>query len=977
MRAALVALALTLGLALASELVVPASVKVADGAFLSIPVEILSGGDRLAIEAPHGIELLSRPKAQAGKRLLNFYVEEGLRSGEYPLVFRLLSQNRVVASATSYVIIQPRRDIAVEVPPGKEILLGQRAEYWLGIKNTGNVQEKIFLSLKLPDTGVEFKPDELFLQPGERGEVRLTVSPLSPQPFVVVLLAKISGEPEYQKYVTLRTDVLPFAGAAKLGSRSLRYSLKLSGGPGSEGWMYATSFQIGGALSDYVNGNAAASYSNSGAAGRLSFYGDWGSAGLAVDTSGYALSVGSGSWAAEASYKNDLWSVASNWRPANWRLGILAGPRSQKAFMGYVFPLPYWMELQPSLSLTRFSLGPQVAYDWGGELVWRLSSPTWLASASGGYLAGSWSVSAQISRRRSDPYGVEGYGFYSAAGFGIRFSARELLNADWRAEQTLSVLRGSLSWLAGANYRSDEVPWRFGFRVYGSNLIPGVRVSGGYSNEQLEAATWLGWDGINSLQHGASLVVKQDTSRLTFFYDHLQDTRLGLRLSHNWKSWNVSGEYALDIDSQTGKGKGEIGYRSANWQLKSGIAGDATEVRWWLKGGYVLQGGLATPDVLAHTFGGFKTGRISGVIFSDSNHNGVRDLDEPAIAQSFVYCGKARAVSDASGHYSLESQPGKCDLLVQDPDGRLGLEAPLKLTFERNKEVTLDIPLVPIAGVSGEVWEDKNSNGSRDEGERALAGVTVRLVTPSGKTKELHTDGRGRFSASGLNPGKYRLELSPKSLPRLLAPGPAQKVELKAGPLPFIGLPAVPRKLEELRTFAIGDAAIFVKLEREMAPPGAEVHVSATVEGPRPEAVWMEVAGNKIAMRPKDGGVYRGYFDVPDYAKGVLRVKVRARFTKGELAQQVMLIVKPGALATLVVQPAFVDAGEQMKIVAHFLKRVGSAAIVVDGAKIAMSKQDDFTWAAEVVAPRKAGYYQVELLADGRTWAKSGFRVAP
>jgi hypothetical protein len=62
--------------------------------------------------------------------------------------------------------------------------------------------------------------------------------------------------------------------------------------------------------------------------------------------------------------------------------------------------------------------------------------------------------------------------------------------------------------------------------------------------------------------------------------------------------------------------------------------------------------------------------------------------------------------------------------------------------------------------ISGQVYKDENNNGSRDEGEDILSGVTVYLENANGtRVKTAYSNAQGVYTFGDVSPGKYRLEL--------------------------------------------------------------------------------------------------------------------------------------------------------------------------------------------------------------------------
>jgi len=970
------ALAVSIWLALAAfaaGLRVPPQLEADDGAFVSIPLELQGEVQGLDLEYPAGFKLLSSPEPRPGSSLVNFFVERGLPSGEYPVRFVLQGEDGGRRTAVCNVSVRPRVDFAVETPPGREVLLGSSAQYWINVVNSGNVADELAIEVRVPDRGATVAPGKLELPAGGRGGFLLTVEPRSAQPLVVILALRSGRNPELVRYASVRTDVLPFAGAGELGSRSLRYKLTAEGGPTDSGWLYNLQATLAGQLSDYVSGSFSAGYSPDRPRLGLNLNGDWGKLGLSVAGSVYEGHASSGDWQGSLRYAAGALSGNLAWEPGAWRFGLGAGQSHQRFSAGYSLPLGRWLRLEPLLYLDRYAAGP---WEAGGKVSLELDAPDWLASGRLGYLGGMLTASGEVARRRGEDYSFRGHWFYNGGVLGAYLETGQALSRAYWLSQELSLFQGALGWRFGLRYAATGVPWRWSLGAAGTNLNPG-----GYARLSYRAPTWetgasLGWGPDRGLTYSLAATLRQEGTGLTASYSRASEDVLGLRINHTWKNWEVSGGYDYSLNRQQGSGELKISYEAGRWALESGLRGDAAMFRWWLSGSLRVEGGFQTPEALVQTFGGRRTGRVWGQVYADANENGVRDAGEPAVAGAYLACGGARTLSDSAGAYSLEHQPGGCELSVQDPEGRFGLPEEVELTFTANSDRRLDLGLVPVAGVTGLVWLDANENGVRDEGERYLAGVGVRLLGPDGFSAQARSDARGRFAISYLPPGAYRLELDAADLPRLARPGPPLEMELEPGPLPFVGLPALPRELRRVQTFSLADATIYAELGRASAPPGAELPLRVTIGGMEPSGVFVESAAGRFELEPVGGGVYKGYLRVPDDASGAFFYRVVARGPAGQAVQEAMLLVRPGPLAALEVRPAFVGPGERVSVTARLLKLVGKAELRIGGRVYPLERQDELTWALSLPAPAEPGRYAVELWVNGGKWAEAAFRVA-
>ena len=165
-------------------------------------------------------------------------------------------------------------------------------------------------------------------------------------------------------------------------------------------------------------------------------------------------------------------------------------------------------------------------------------------------------------------------------------------------------------------------------------------------------------------------------------------------------------------------------------------------------------------------------GSLAGVVFDDTNGNGVKDGGEPGISGVTVALGGTETASTTTagnGSYSFpnlsagtyavtETQPGGYadgidtaggaggSTAVNDVVSAVALGAGVNTTGYLFAEYT-------AGSIAGTVYEDRNANGVKDGGEPAIAGVTItRSGTSSGSTV---TASDGTWSFGGLAPGTY------------------------------------------------------------------------------------------------------------------------------------------------------------------------------------------------------------------------------
>ena len=189
--------------------------------------------------------------------------------------------------------------------------------------------------------------------------------------------------------------------------------------------------------------------------------------------------------------------------------------------------------------------------------------------------------------------------------------------------------------------------------------------------------------------------------------------------------------------------------------------------------------------------------KIHGTIYHDWNANGVRDLEEPPMPGIRVSLEDPRcdlllsAISDSDGTYAFpglimgtylitaEDAPGYCSTTPNSFLVEIGFGQKIEINFG-------DLLVIPgcFPAIAGQVFEDLNTSGERDDGEPLLSNVLVTLSSEDGSlTIRRFTDEFGRYLFEDLATGRYTVtETNPEEYP--VSTTPDEVDVLIEGPMP-------------------------------------------------------------------------------------------------------------------------------------------------------------------------------------------------
>ena len=221
---------------------------------------------------------------------------------------------------------------------------------------------------------------------------------------------------------------------------------------------------------------------------------------------------------------------------------------------------------------------------------------------------------------------------------------------------------------------------------------------------------------------------------------------------------------------------------SGKYTLSSVPAGTAN-VRIVLKSGWVKTNNPAASVIVSSgatasgpAFGVnvANAGNISGVVFDDTNADGIRQHAEIGMGGFAIYIdsnndgkldgGDPSATTDINGNFTISGLAPGTYVLHQVPNGPWFLvgNSTASAIVKASQTTNVLLAETSLAGIKGTVYNDLNANTFLDTDEPPLAGVRVFLDLNKNGTLDagepsVLSDASGAYAFTGLHAGTYRV----------------------------------------------------------------------------------------------------------------------------------------------------------------------------------------------------------------------------
>jgi secreted trypsin-like serine protease len=163
------------------------------------------------------------------------------------------------------------------------------------------------------------------------------------------------------------------------------------------------------------------------------------------------------------------------------------------------------------------------------------------------------------------------------------------------------------------------------------------------------------------------------------------------------------------------------------------------------------------------------TGVIQGIVFLDSNNNGFQDTDETGIngvlVELLIDPRNTRTLTSNGGSFRFFGVPvGPEEVLVTPLAGLRITTSNPKTRVTVFKDTATDLVVgvgksLDVGSITGTVFQDNNTNGTREASESGIAGAILDLTTSAGTVVTLRTDNDGFYQSNLIVAGNLTVRL--------------------------------------------------------------------------------------------------------------------------------------------------------------------------------------------------------------------------
>ncbi|MEI8350230.1 MAG: SdrD B-like domain-containing protein [Candidatus Omnitrophota bacterium] len=171
--------------------------------------------------------------------------------------------------------------------------------------------------------------------------------------------------------------------------------------------------------------------------------------------------------------------------------------------------------------------------------------------------------------------------------------------------------------------------------------------------------------------------------------------------------------------------------------------------------------------------------RIRGIVFKDSNADGIRSGAEEGVGGIKIIAGPTETVTDKEGKFSIslraESVYAMIDMTSIPRGYIITTPSSFQVSSRSSASQKIAFGISSTSGIAGVIFYDENGNGKLDTQDTPIAKAKLIL---DGKKTTLTND-KGAYFFANIKPGKHSVILDVNSLPLEYLPTVAVKSEIE------------------------------------------------------------------------------------------------------------------------------------------------------------------------------------------------------
>jgi len=164
-----------------------------------------------------------------------------------------------------------------------------------------------------------------------------------------------------------------------------------------------------------------------------------------------------------------------------------------------------------------------------------------------------------------------------------------------------------------------------------------------------------------------------------------------------------------------------------------------------------------------------RTGKIKGRVFVDINQNDLQEQGEEGLEGIYILVDNYQAAStDKNGRFTLSPLSVGTHRISLDlrnvPAYYEAARETTELTLKKGEPGAVNLTVIPVGLLAGQVILDLNENNAPDKDEPVLIDVQVNLFKEDKLLRREFTNSRGVFTFDNLRPGSYIIKVDEESI---------------------------------------------------------------------------------------------------------------------------------------------------------------------------------------------------------------------